>query len=145
MKMFYSEPKELMPGVILDRDSGKFRMFGISCPMEPFEFFDPILEWFHEYMKDPLDETVLEIRFSYFDTSTSKFLLHILYILEDLRDSGYSTKVRWYYGEEDIDMYEEAEEFESVTDIEFEMIAVEKELEDFQDDEFFEKIMETVM
>jgi len=140
MEVFYFEPKELLPAVILDKASSTFQIVGTSCPMEPFEFFDPILNWFDNYCKDPLDETILELKFNYFNTSSSKFLLKILYKLEDINEMGHDVKIKWYYSEEDEDMLEEAEEFEEIINIDFDLIPVDDEFIDTETDQFHEII-----
>ena len=128
MNVYYSEAKDLFPGVLLDKSSGKFRIFGTSCPMEPFEFFDPILNWLESYSKDPPEETVLELNLNYFNTSSSKFLLKIFYILENMKKDGHEVQVDWYYSEEDDDMQEDAEEFENIVDLDFDLIPVKDDL-----------------
>jgi len=138
IKLYYSEPKELLPGVLLDKESGNFQIVGTSCPMEPFEFFVPILNWFDEYGKEPLDETILVLNFNYFNTSSSKFLLKILYKLENIQETGKYVRIDWYYSEDDEDMLEEAEEFENIVDLEFDLIPLSNTAEEAVDDEYLE-------
>jgi hypothetical protein len=137
-------PKELNPGVILSKDTREFKIYGTSCPMDPEQFYEPLIHWFNKYLDNPLQETVFEIFFSYFDTASSKFLLHIFYKLEDLQDLGSDVKVKWFYLEEDEDMLEEAEEFENVIYLDFEIIAVENE-DVFEDDTYFLNEIESVI
>jgi len=113
--------------------------------MEPFEFFNPIIDWFHEYSEDPLQKTVFEIYFTYFDTSTSKFFLRILYILEDIQEMGFDVIVNWYYSEEDEDMLDEGEEFERVSVLDFDMISIMNNPEYAEDDRYFEEIVELLL
>ena len=131
MEPLYYVPKELEPGVLLDTYSNKFIIYGISCPNEPFEFFIPIIHWFNNYMKRPLNTTVFEIYFDYFDTITSKFLLKILYKLESIAEQGYDVKIQWFYREGDEDMYEEAEEFDYVIEPDFEIIPILNEKKEY--------------
>ena len=144
MEIIKIEPKDLLPGVILNKNSNTFRMYGTSCPMETEEFYEPIINWMNNYLRNPLSETVFEIFFSYFDTSSSKYLLHIFYKLEDLQDAGYDVHVKWFYAEDDDDMLEEAEEFENTVYLDFEIIPVENE-DIWTDNDFFNKIMEELV
>ena len=44
MNTLYLEPKDLFPGIILDKESDKFKIYGISCPPNVFEFYDPLFK-----------------------------------------------------------------------------------------------------
>ena len=86
MKVLSYKSEELLPGILLDRESGKFRIFGKSCPVDAFEFYDPVFEWFDEYIKNPLKKTVLDLKLSYFNTVSAKFLLRIMTKLNKLEE-----------------------------------------------------------
>ena len=136
------EPEGLLPGIILDKESEKFQIFGKSCPFNGFEFFEPIFEWLDEYIKNPLKNTVLDLNLSYFNTVSAKFLLRIMNKLDTLSDFGHNVKIRWYYEEGDDDMLEEGEEFESILNADFELILIENESNDSEDDDFFDSILD---
>ena len=86
MKPLHYKSKELMPDILLDRKSGKFQISGISCPLDPFKFYDPVFEWFDEYIKKPLKNTVLDLKLTYFNTASGKFLLRIMTKLNKLEN-----------------------------------------------------------
>ncbi len=145
MKTIYLEPKDLFPGIILDKESDKFKIYGISCPPNAFEFYDPLFKWFDAYFLDPLENTTLDLELDYFNTSTAKFLYMIMTKLEKLSDIGHKVKVRWYYSKYDEDMLEEGEEFENIVDIPFEIIPIENETNDSEEDEdndYFDNIID---
>jgi hypothetical protein len=144
MKIISYKPDGLLPGVVLDKDSGKMQIFGKSCPLNAFEFFDPIFEWFDEYMANPLEQTVLDLNLTYFNTVSAKFLLRIMNLMDELHEKGYKVKIKWYYEQGDEDMREEGEEFSNILEVEFEFIELEDEAEISDDDAFFEEILESV-
>jgi len=78
MDALYNKSENLLPGIVLDKEKSEFKIFGTSCPLDPFEFFNPIFEWFASYLKDPLEETVLELNMTYFNTASAKYLLRII-------------------------------------------------------------------
>lgn len=141
MEAITLQAKDLLPGVVLDRESGIFEISGISCPMNAFDFYDPIFEWIDEYIKDPLDKTVLDLNLTYFNTVSAKFLLRIMNKFDDLYESGNEVKIRWYYEEGDYDMMEEGEEFSDIVNVDFELIASSTVGKNSEDDEFFEDIL----
>ena len=72
------------PGVHLDSQNNIFEIRGKSVPDDAENFYAPILEWFDEYMKQPNPETAVTIDLEYFNISSSKRLLFLLYKLNDL-------------------------------------------------------------
>lgn len=51
-----------------------------------FSCSEPILEWLNPYAKDPLPETELTFKFTYFNTASSKLILDILTVLEKMNE-----------------------------------------------------------
>ncbi len=140
MKPLYRKPKDLLPGILLDRKSGKFIIFGISCPYDAFEFYDPVFKWFDEYLTKPLKSTVLDLKLTYFNTASAKFLLRIMTKLNKLSLSGHDVKIRWHYSEDDDDMKEEGEEFESILKVNFEFISMKEDTNEIENDDDFDFI-----
>ncbi|MEW5847138.1 MAG: SiaC family regulatory phosphoprotein [Bacteroidota bacterium] len=60
------------PEVTLDKERGRFEFYGKIMPENPKEFFEPIIEWFKEYVNDPNPETILTFKLDYFNTAASK-------------------------------------------------------------------------
>ena len=104
------------PQVILDKASNEFELSGRSLPEDAVSFYQPILDWLGEYSSDPNNETNFIIKLEYFNTASSKLLLDVLTVLEDIDN----VKVIWYYYEDDEDMEEAGEEFSDLVDVEFE-------------------------
>lgn len=114
------------PGVNLDKDLGKFLIFGKSFPEEVRRFFDPVLLWIEEYVEAPNDETVFEFRLEYYNSATSTMLLEIFYLLEKIiEDHGKKVKVIWNYLIEDDDMLETGKEYSEMIQIPFEFKVIE--------------------
>jgi hypothetical protein len=43
MKILSYQPQGYLPGIILDKESGKFEISGKTCPEDAIEFYDPVL------------------------------------------------------------------------------------------------------
>ena len=141
MEALYIKPEGLMPGVIFDKEKAKFEIFGISCPTNAFEFYDPIFEWLEEYMENPLETTILDLKLVYFNTSSAKLIVNMINRFNSLKFIGNDFKIRWYYSEEDEDMKEEGEEFEDMLNIEFEIIPLKNGSDESEGDEYFENLL----
>ncbi|EPB65439.1 hypothetical protein ANCCEY_15497, partial [Ancylostoma ceylanicum] len=54
----------------------------------------------------PADQTVFKIDLEYFNISSSKRILFLLYKLNNLAKNPDCVRVEWYYREDDEDMFE---------------------------------------
>ena len=76
-------------------------------------------------MLNPLPKTEIKISLEYFNTSSSKCLLDILRKLEALKKSAKSTvTVSWYYEADDEDMMEAGQDYDSLVDLNFNIIKI---------------------
>ncbi len=140
------QPNDLLPGISFNKESGKFKIYGVSCPENAFEFYEPLFKWFDEYQLNPLRNTVLDFNLEYFNTSTAKFLYIFMSKLENLSDSEHEVKIRWHYDVYDEDMKEEGEEFENIVDVNFEFIPLKSEKNDMEeedDNNFFNSLLDS--
>lgn len=115
------------PEVEFDGTSGLLKIGGRSIPENSFDFYDPVLKWLDEYISSPNETTTLEVMLEYFNTSSSKYILEIFKRFKNLASSGADVKIKWYYDEDDEEMMETGEDYEDVTGLNFELIAVEED------------------
>ncbi len=99
------------PLVNLNPDTGIMEIRGRSIPDDPEGFWGSILTWFDNYMANPKDETLVRIDLEYFNITSSKRILFLLYKLNELVDSGKKAKVEWCYRQSDEDMYEVGQDY----------------------------------
>ncbi len=119
------EPLKIQPGldtpkIDFDPISGELYIEGKSFPPDITDFYEPVLNWIDKYLKHPATETTLHLKLEYFNTSSSKIIMDILYKFEDLLKLGHKVKVIWYYPEDDEDMQETGIEYSELVNIPFE-------------------------
>ena len=110
------------PKIILDADNEILEISGRSLPEDVAVFYEPVLNWLKEYAENPKAQTVFNFRLTYFNTASSKLLLDILMILEELKESGQDVLIKWHYPEEDEDMEEAGDEYADIVDVPFEKV-----------------------
>lgn len=113
------------PDLNFDAKSGVLTIKGRSIPENSVEFYKPALEWLDEYMKQPLDKTVVNIQLEYFNTSSSKCILDILKKFELIAKGGNNIIINWHYESDDEDMLEAGEDYQSIIKAPFNMVEVE--------------------
>ena len=114
------------PGIILDAENGMFEIYGRSMPEDVETFFDPILSWLEAYAENTNEKTEFIFKMNYFNTASSKLLLDVLMILEEIYEDGNAVLVKWYFPEDDEDMEEAGEEYADIVEIPFEHIPYSK-------------------
>jgi len=122
MKALIIEQQNNTIGVVLDKKSKKFIFEGRSLPENTVKFFDPVINWLEEYKKDPADETNVDMNFIYFNTSSAKVILEVLQKFDEISKAGNDVKVTWHFMEEDYDIKEAGEEYESMVSLAFEYV-----------------------
>jgi len=103
------------PKVNLDKAAGLFQIEGRSLTETPAEFYKPAIQWLKDYAKGPNPDTQVTFKFEYLNVESSKSILDILNILEEIPGA----KVTWYFGVQDEDMEEIGEELAELVNIPF--------------------------
>jgi len=60
------------PYVLFNAETERFEIRGRLIPEDPKKFFQPIIEWSHEYIKNPNPQTEIDLSIDYINTSSSK-------------------------------------------------------------------------
>lgn len=120
------EPADDTPLIILNREEERFEISGKSMPEDVIDFYQPVLDWLATYRSAPLEKTIFDIRLIYFNTASSKLLLDVLMILEEIREQGNEVLVRWHSMTYDEDMQEAGREYADMVDLDFEYLTYEK-------------------
>ncbi|MFO8236137.1 MAG: DUF1987 domain-containing protein [Bacteroidales bacterium] len=112
------------PTVNLNPKTGTIEIKGRSIPENSIEFYRPVVEWLEEYADDPQKKTTVNVQLEYFNTSSSKCILDIFKKLETIKKARNEVVINWYYEEDDEDMLEAGEDYESIIRIPFKMIEI---------------------
>ena len=127
------EKTEFTPQVILDDKSFKFEISGESRPENAGKFYAPIIKWLDQYQgvlfwqknnfgqKNP---HVFEFRLEYFNSTSAKYIMDILNLLDKFFAGDNDIKIKWYYDELDTDMKESGEEFARLVSVPFEFVPI---------------------
>jgi len=109
------------PKVHLDATNNIFEISRMSLPEDAIEFFEPIVKWLEEYLKNPNEQTIFSFKLEYFNTASSKQIIQILLLLQELSKNN-EVLIRWYYKDIDEDMEAIGEEYSQVIEAKFELI-----------------------
>ena len=117
MKFIKLNKTDIYPTIIMDKENGVFEIKGVSLPLDGKEFYQPVLDFLDEYIQNPNKITLFVFNLKYFNISSSKMFLFMLYKLKELFDSGKTVVVIWSYDDEDI--REAGDDFQHMVDVPF--------------------------
>lgn len=112
------------PTIKFDADQGLVEIKGRSIPENSIEFYKPLIDWLEEYAKGPGPKTTVNIQLEYFNTSSSKCILDVFKKLEAIHKDNNEVIINWHYEEDDEDMLEAGEDYESIIRVPFKMIEI---------------------
>ncbi len=113
------------PTVSFEATSGSLEIKGRSIPENSIEFYKPLIDWLDEYLNGPAKMTNVNIQLEYFNTSSSKCILDVFKKLEAIYKAGHDVVINWHYEEDDEDMLEAGEDYQSIIKIPFKMCEIE--------------------
>lgn len=124
MELINIEGTPKTPTVTMNPTTGAIEIKGRSIPENSIEFYKPIVDWLEEYNQGPAAKTVVNVQLEYFNTSSSKCILDVFKKLENLKKNQKDVLINWYYEEDDEDMLEAGEDYESIIKVPFKMIQI---------------------
>jgi SiaC family regulatory phosphoprotein len=122
MNVLHIEAGAHTPLINLNPTTGIMEIRGRSIPDDPEDFWGVVLVWFDEYMRQPCKNTLVKIDLEYFNITSSKRILFLLYKLNELVDAGLTANVEWYYRKSDEDMYEVGQDYAFMVRVPFDHI-----------------------
>jgi hypothetical protein len=104
--------------------SGIIKIRGRSIHENIIVFFKPVEEWVDEYIRVPADITRIDISLEYFNSASSKILIHLFHKISRVQLRNRKFSINWYYEEGDDDILERGEYFSSVLKVPFNFIRI---------------------
>lgn len=127
MDAYTVEATPKTPLLKFDGKHGKLEIKGRSIPPNAVEFYKPLLEVLKQYRPAKEISLQTEIFLDFFNTVSSKCILDILRVLDDLHRKGTTVKINWYYENGDKDMQDAGIDFQAILKLPFTMISVDEE------------------
>ncbi|MCO4814317.1 MAG: DUF1987 domain-containing protein [Flavobacteriales bacterium] len=119
MEVLKREPTAQTPSINFNPTNGLMEIKGRSIPYDSDDYWMPILNWFESYVVAPFQSTVFKINLEYFNISSSKRILFLLYKLNEISEKGLDVQVEWEYKSDDEDMYEVGQDYAYMVKVPF--------------------------
>ena len=113
------------PTISFDAETSVIEIKGRSIPENSIEFYKPLVDWLDKFADVAQGTVNVNIQLEYFNTSSSKCILDVFKKLENLQNRNRAEVViNWYYEEDDEDMLEAGEDYQSILKIPFNMVGI---------------------
>lgn len=112
------------PSIDFNFETGTLALKGRSIPENSIEFYKPLNDWLDMYAGAPKENTTVDVRLEYFNTSSSKCILDFFKRLEKVNQGSSVVHVNWYFETDDEDMEEAGEDYEAIVGLPFKIIEV---------------------
>ena len=106
-----------------DPDNNLFEISNKSLPEDADEFYHPVFDWLENYKLKPNEKTNFSFKLDYFNTASARYISKMVKILDSISQK-HEVKIFWYYREIDEDMQAMGDEYNEMTDLEFELVEV---------------------
>ncbi len=112
------------PSIEFNSEQGLLEIKGRSNPENTLDFYRPLVAWVDEYVQNPAEKTVVNVHLEHFNTSSSKSILEVFRALAPIHKANKDMVVNWFYEDDDEDILEAGENYESITGLPFRMVAI---------------------
>ena len=101
---------------------GKISMSGNSLLPNAQKFFQPVIDWVDEYIKDPIPKTEVTLIFNYVDTASVQAIFNVLKKFREIPNYKEHVTINWHFEFDDPEMLEIGEIMEGRLKLKFNYI-----------------------
>ena len=109
MENLISSGSTLTPKVSLDKENNTFFIGGRSIPENAIDVYNPIIDWWKEYLNNPNPTTAIDMNFEYINSSSMKQIARLIALLDTIPASKTTVSIHWHYNTDDTDSKMQAE------------------------------------
>lgn len=125
LERLYRASTKSSPEVDFNPEAGVLKIKGQSYPENPPAFYHDLFVWLKKYLAAADHEILVELNISYMNTSSTKCIMDMIYLLEDAFNAGANVCINWHYTARNRSMRECGEEFREELNVKFNIIAEE--------------------
>ena len=124
MENLQIEATKSSPEINFNSETHVLAITGESYPENTTQFYQQVFEWLEKYMAEVKNEKIIfNIELIYFNSSSSKVLMDLFDMLDELHEDGKDIEVNWIYDEDNDASLEYGEEFaEDIESLTFNLV-----------------------
>lgn len=122
MEQLVVSPSVKTPLIDFNAQTGIMLIQGRSIPEDSEIFWEPVLKWFYAYAVRPAAQTSFIFDLEYFNISSSKRILFLLYKMAEMNEYNHDISVEWRCQDNDKDMREIGNDYACMVNIPFKIV-----------------------
>jgi hypothetical protein len=126
MEKFIIKGTPKTPSVSFDPERGFFEIKGKSIPENSTKFYGPLFEFLDGYSSCPAERTVLNVKFDFFNTSSTNRIHSLFKRFEKIYLGDKDVLIRWFCENGDENMHDAGKDFKAMLQVPFEIVKVEE-------------------
>jgi len=95
-----SKGQFFVPEVNFNAETGICELLGESYLENTLAFYDELSDWIYLFTSEIKKPITLNVKLTYYNTSSSRRLLELIFILKNYKDNGGEVEINWYYDED---------------------------------------------
>lgn len=109
-------------------EDGYLEIEGRSIMEDVYSFWQPLIDWVIEYIKEPANSTKAVFALEYTNSSTNKFINEMLKQLDSCHRNGFDVKIIWRYEDDDESIHTLGQDMDTLISlpIQFEIMEMER-------------------
>ncbi|OQY05415.1 MAG: hypothetical protein B6I20_01285 [Bacteroidetes bacterium 4572_117] len=112
-----------IPKIDFNAETGVCSISGKSFLEDTTEFYLPLLEWLDQFFREENKPIELNIKLTYYNTSSSRSILDIFDLLKLYEEKGGQVEVNWYSRDIDVEIIqEEVEDYMDESDLDINLV-----------------------
>ena len=125
MDKVHIQPTNTTPEVILD-PRGTIKIKGRAIDERRTKSPEQVTDWIDAYILNPAGMTEVTVALEFLNSFNTLIITALLKKISQVKQHGKNIAVKWYYEEDDIDLFERGEYISNTIDVPFEFIATDK-------------------
>jgi len=121
MEKLHILPTTKTPEILLN-PSGQIKIKGRAIDESRSGVPEKMIAWIDEYLQKPADSTKVTIALEFLNSFNTLIVTNVLKKIGQLLDNRKKLHIKWYYEEDDIDIYDRGAYISSVLNIPIEFI-----------------------
>ena len=118
-------PTKTTPEILLT-SRGMIKIKGRSIDESRAKAPEQVINWIDDYLANPAESTEVNIALEFLNSFNTVILTSTLKKISQVNQKGNRLVIKWYYEEDDDDLYERGEYISSAIDFPFEFIVAKK-------------------
>src|SRR5690606_6576630 len=123
-EIFELTSTEWTPYILLNKKTGEIEIRGISVPENTFDFYWHFVRELSEYTSKPAKKTSITIALKHLNSSSTQVITNFLTSFDSLIGMKTEINIKWIHEQDDEDMLELGEFFQTILKSHIDLISV---------------------